>query len=427
MDTSIEAIRAARRELDAVVEEIRALPDYGDFLAAPSFDDVARVAAAEHPLVYFAAADLGGLALVVRGGGEDGVTHVPLDAMTADVVRDRVGAYLVAYDAYRRAPEADRAAARVVWQRALDEVTAWSWTAVGPVLDDLGAVGQAVFVPGGLLGLLPLHAAWTAESTAPRGRRYALDTMTITYVPNARALAAARTLAQRPAERLVTVTDPPHAGHLSRLEFASVETRLAELVLSAAPVPIEPEATTARRVLDELVVADVAHLACHGFADLATPLDSGLLLADGDVLRLRDLLALRTQLRLAVLSACETSIPGTELPDEVVSLPTGLLQAGVGGVVASLWAVPDLSTALLMGEFYRRWRRAARTPVDALREAQLWLRDTSNEDKIAALEAAVDAGSLPKDTVEVLLDALFARRDDDTHLTAWAGFAYVGA
>lgn len=424
MDSGIEAIRAARRELDAVIEEIRAVPGYHDFLAAPSFDDVARVAAVDHPLVYFAAADLGGLALVVRG---EEVTHVPLDEMTADVVRERVGTYLAAYDGYRTASAVDQERAHAAWRTALQEVTAWSWTVVEPVLDELGTVGQAVFVPGGLLGLLPLHAAWTAEAPTSAGTRYALDTLTTTYVPNARALAAARRLARRPAERLVTVTDPPHSHDVARLLFAPVETRLAEHALPAAPVRIEPEAATVRPVLDELVKADVAHLACHGFAHLATPLESGLLLADGEVLRLRDLLNLRTHLRLAVLSACETSVPGTELPDEVVSLPTGLLQAGVGGVVASLWAVPDLSTTLLMGQFYRGWRREGLAPPEALRCAQLWLRDTSNAEKSHTLESAIDDGWLPEETVDPLLDALFRRDEDDRDLTAWAGFAYVGA
>lgn len=57
-------------------------------------------------------------------------------------------------------------------------------------------------------------------------------------------------------------------------------------------------------------------------------------------------------MRLALLSACETGLPGTQLPDEVVSLPTRLLQAGVAGVAASLWSVADLSTTLLLVRFY---------------------------------------------------------------------------
>jgi CHAT domain-containing protein len=57
--------------------------------------------------------------------------------------------------------------------------------------------------------------------------------------------------------------------------------------------------------------------------------------------------------RLVTLSACETGIVGTELPDEVVALPSALLQAGFGGVAASLWSVADISTAMLMEHFYR--------------------------------------------------------------------------
>jgi CHAT domain-containing protein len=295
------------------------------------------------------------------------------------------------------------------------------------VLVELGTVDRAVFIPGGLLGLLPLHAAWTLDPNGVDGRRYALDSLTITYVPNARALAAARELAGHPANRLVTVTDPPHAPGIRTLRWAPVETSLAEHLMSGPCVHVEQSGATARRVLAEIAAADVAHLACHGIADLINPLDSGLLLAHGDVLRLRDLLALRSQLRLAVLSACETSMPGTELPDEVVALPTGLLQAGVGGVVASLWAVPDLATTLLMAEFYRRWRRVGEQPPDALRSAQLWLRDTTRTQKVRHLVAGVQEGWLHRQECADLLRELFGRNEDERLFTAWAGFAYVGA
>lgn len=424
MDTGIEAMRAARHELDEVVDEIRAVPGYEDFLAAPRFADVGALATADQPLVYFAAADLGGLALVVRGAEVD-VEHVPLAGLTADILRDRVGRHLAVYEAYRRDPRTGRTA----WRLALDEIGAWLWdVALGPVVNSLGETPRAVFVPGGLLGLLPLHAAWFPDAEGPRGRRYTLDTLTVTYVPNARSLAAARRLARTPADRVLTVTDPPHRPDQRPLPFAPVEALLAADVFPPPRDVVHPAQATPERVLDGIRRATVAHLACHGRAQLDAPLDSGVLLADGAVLRLRDLLAVQTTLRLAVLSACETSMPGLELPDEVVSLPTGLLQAGVGGVVASLWAVPDLSTALLMTEFYRRWRKEEADPPDALRAAQLWLRDTSNVQKLDDLAVWVEDGWLPREPVEVLGDAVFGRgADDDSHIQEWAGFAYVGA
>ena len=77
-------------------------------------------------------------------------------------------------------------------------------------------------------------------------------------------------------------------------------------------------------ILAELPNYDVLHFSCHGHANFASPLDSGLLMANDEVLTLRDFLNIDLQgVHLAILSACETGLPGTKLPDEVVSLPIG--------------------------------------------------------------------------------------------------------
>lgn len=103
-------------------------------------------------------------------------------------------------------------------------------------------------------------------------------------------------------------------------------------------------------------------------------------------MRLEQIRALRSRARLVVLSACETAAPGTPLPDEVVALPTGLLQAGAASVIASLWSVPDQATTMLMAEFYRRLCREHQAPALALRDAQTWMRDTSDAEKADAWE-----------------------------------------
>jgi CHAT domain-containing protein len=267
---------------------------------------------------------------------------------------------------------------------------------------------------------------------APTGRRYALDATTISYVPNARSLTAAREIAAASAvDRLVGVVDPARSTSVSPLRLAHMEVRAAAAGFAGSAELLRGPAAIVRDVEVALRHADVAHLACHGFADLATPLDSGLLLAGHGVLRLRDILALSLRLRLAVLSACETSMPGTELPDEVVALPTGLLQAGVAGIVASMWAVPDTATAMLMTEFYRRWRWERLPPATALQQSQQWLRDTTNQDKRNVYEDALDnaAGWLPPDVGEAFLDEVSYREPGDREeqgVEAWAAFAHVG-
>src|SRR6185503_8601078 len=162
-----------------------------------------------------------------------------------------------------------------------------------------------------------------------------------------RSLQVARTIAaESPPSRLLAVVEP-RPVRASPLPAARYEAMSVQAWFGSAAKVLPGGEATPRAFLREAVEADVLHLACHGYADLANPLDSGLLLA-GRPVKLRDLLdGVRLHVRLAVLSACETALPGTELPDEVVALPTGLLQAGVAGVVASLWAVPDRSTAML--------------------------------------------------------------------------------
>jgi hypothetical protein len=44
----LEDIRDARRELDAVIKEIQALPGFEDFLAPPTFEDITKAAAERH-------------------------------------------------------------------------------------------------------------------------------------------------------------------------------------------------------------------------------------------------------------------------------------------------------------------------------------------------------------------------------------------
>jgi hypothetical protein len=422
-EPGLDAIRAARRELDETIDEIRKVPGYEQFLAPPTFDDVARAASA-CPIVYFAAAEPGGLALVVRGAD---VVHIPLEQLTADSLRMRVTAHLDKYGNYR----VDRNTHHEDWYRSLDEITAWLWgAAVGPVLPHLGPTSEAVFVPGGLLGLLPLHAAWTEDPTQPTGRRYALDSLAISYTPNARSLQVAQEAAAGLAPiRLLAVAEPRPVP-ASELPSAPYEAMTVLSGFGRESTVLRGGEATRLRFRSESSRATVLHLACHGYADLADPLDSGLLMAGGPV-TLRDLLDdYRLQVRLAVLSACETALPGTELPDEVVALPTGLLQAGVTGIVASQWSVPDRASAMLMAEFYRRWSRGEVSVASALRSSQLWLRDTPNQKKREAWRAHAGQPWLPAEVAEYFDTAMLGQEPDgraheDIHM--WAAFAHVGA
>ena len=78
-------------------------------------------------------------------------------------------------------------------------------------------------------------------------------------------------------------------------------------------------------------------------------------------------------LRLCVLSACETGLGEYTSGEGVQGLQRAFHLAGCPNVVASLWKVGDVSTAVLMEEFYKRlWdKEKPLSPIEALREAQL--------------------------------------------------------
>jgi CHAT domain-containing protein len=78
-------------------------------------------------------------------------------------------------------------------------------------------------------------------------------------------------------------------------------------------------------------------------------------------------------LELAVLSACQTSLGAVADGECVHNLQQAFHIAGCPNVIASLWSVPDDSTAALMGLFYRELLDGGKTPLEALRSAQLYL------------------------------------------------------
>jgi CHAT domain-containing protein len=439
-------MRGAQAELDAAVETIRDLPGYADFLAAPDWEDVAEAATPERPLVYLAATPAGGLALVVASSpisSEPSIHPIWLDDLTEEALREQLmgpaddperGGYLGAYNAWRRNP---RDGAARAWLEAIDETTRWLWDAamdrVVEGLTDLGS-DHATLIPAGLLGLLPLHAAWTEDPAQPTGRRYALDEINFAYTPNARALDVARERAVgRDAEGLLAV-DEPQPVSASPLPSSSWETAAACDHFPADKTRLlGGEAATKEAVLEALPRYPVLHLSCHGFANPAEPLESGLLMAHDELLSLRDVQALRLErARLAVLSACETRLPGTDLPDEVVALPTGLVQAGVPGVVGSLWSVLDLSTAMLMVRFYDLWRGDDLSPAEALRQAQIWLRDTTNAQKADYFGTELpelEGTRMPVDLANTLFRAAALREPEErafAHPFHWAAFAFTG-
>ena len=110
----------------------------------------------------------------------------------------------------------------------------------------------------------------------------------------------------------------------------------------SAPTLLESSVGTVEEVLSLMKEADWVHFACHGIQDAVNPTKSGLCLADQRRLKVSDIIGLsRPRGGLAFLSACQTAMGNEHLSDEAIHIAAGMLFAGYGGVVGTMWSISD--------------------------------------------------------------------------------------
>lgn len=122
------------------------------------------------------------------------------------------------------------------------------------------------------------------------------------------------------------------------------------------------------------------HMATHSVFVPGRADQSYMLLGTGEKLVVTEIeSSLNLQsLNLVVLSACETALGGPGLDGkEIAGIGYYFLKGGANTVVASLWRVDDLSTRVLMEEFYKNLASPV-TKSEALRQAQLMLLNGKN-------------------------------------------------
>jgi len=418
-----EVLRATntklRSDLEAASAQIRQVPNYEDFLTPTKREDITIALRTDNPLIYIVTTPNGSVTIVVTPDNTEAIWSDFTEAQLQELVQDWFKAY--------NNSQTDRQ----TWYNTIESTTRDLWDLLmGPIVQHLKSKGfdRATLIPTGYLSLLPLHAAWTPDTTRPTGKRYALDDIHFTYTPNAKSLTEARAIAERPFANSILAIDNPRQD----LPNSQREIDCAIESFGDRSTVLRHGEATIDAVKSGLSEAAIVHFSCHGTANFTEPLNSGLLMSDG-LLTLKDLLALNlaqdSGIRLAILSACETGLPGLDNIDEVVSLPIGLLQAGVAGVISSLWSVSDLSTMLLLTKFYELWREQKLPPDQALRQAQIWLRDSTNAEKVIEFKNTIDQTRMPASTAQQLFDELAWETKNErsfNHPFHWAAFSYTG-
>jgi CHAT domain-containing protein len=211
-------------------------------------------------------------------------------------------------------------------------------------------------------------------STVVNGeRRYLIEhtvngqPIEIGYSPNVALLRACLKRQQEQVKRNLFVVNPEGNLRFTEPEFEVIQ-RLHDM---EEVVSLEQKQATPSAVIEESQTCHLLDVACHAtFAPY--PLAAELRLS-GESLTLADVFV---HLRLSkclvtILEACETGLVDWE---DYIGFPSGFLSVGARSVVATLWKVPDLPTALLITRFHENVSTHRLGIAQALNEAQRWLR-----------------------------------------------------
>lgn len=223
--------------------------------------------------------------------------------------------------------------------------------ALGTLRQQLGIVAwptvEAVYlVPSGHAHFIP----WGGLDTG-----FAVATL-----PNGGWVARAP-LALQGTARAAVIGDPEFGGVLPQLPGARQEA-LAVSRLYSANALLGTAATEGRLRAMVGPSVDVLHLATHALYDPRYPLQSSLILSDGQrpsPLTAERLFAQPLSARLVILSACETGMGTVAGGEELLGLTRSFYLGGASSVISSLWPVDDEATRLFMETFHAESRQRA--------------------------------------------------------------------
>ncbi|HBB35306.1 MAG TPA: hypothetical protein DDZ80_14415 [Cyanobacteria bacterium UBA8803] len=237
---------------------------------------------------------------------------------------------------------------------------------------------RVIFIPQDFLFLAPFPALQDTNG------KYLIEKHTLLLSPSIQVLDLTHQQQQQiqdSVQGLLVVGNPtmpslsPQQGippqQLPSLPGSEQEAKAIAKMFNTQPL-IGSQATKAA-VLQQIEGARLVHLATHGILDDVFGVLSSVALAptsqDNGFLKAREIISLKLNAELVVLSACNTG-RGKINGDGILGLARSFMAAGVPSVIVSQWSVPDAPTVSLMTAFYENIKRGA-DKAQALRQAML--------------------------------------------------------
>ncbi|KZV72976.1 hypothetical protein PENSPDRAFT_733149 [Peniophora sp. CONT] len=358
--------RDLARQYEGLLEEIRAIDGFRDFLRPPRLSSL-RAAAVDGPVVMVNVHSSRCDALILTPAGN--LRHVALPCFSQKLAQTMYSSFLneLGHTGLRD-PLTRATAASITKQGAtsfVPRILERLWVQVAePILTAMadmlppttdGTLPHVTWCATGHLAHLPLHAAglWHAP-TAQQAR--VIDRVVSSYTPSLSALLRCQRISTTSASpddapHLLVVTQanaPGWAPLPGTLEEAKILIRR----FAGYAFVLGEEHATVSAVTDAMKGSAWVHLACHGVQKTTNPTESGFVLYDGS-LTLGALMEESTdRAELAFLSACQTATGDASLSEEAVHLAAGMLAVGFRAVVGTLWSIGDAEAPIVADAFY---------------------------------------------------------------------------
>jgi CHAT domain-containing protein len=271
---------------------------------------------------------------------------------------------------------------------ALAEGRALYDTLLGPIRET-AQDRTIVIVRDGQLNLVPFDGL-----TDPSGH-YVVEARTVIYSPSATSFHLLMQERQNPRTAqtaLLAIEGVPYSqspinrsgltrgddrGSFTDLPSSTDEVEIAQAAFSKkeSKLLLGTSATEAAFKASKLAEYRVIHLAVHGFADPTFPDRAALVLlsdrsaGEDGFLQASEIVQLRLDADLVVLSACDTAVGPLQGQEGIANLSKAFLLAGARTVVSTLWQIDDNSSMFLMKRFYSHLLEK-QSPASALTAAK---------------------------------------------------------
>lgn len=340
----MENVRRLERERGEMIDQIRLLSGFEDFLKAVPFRSL-QTAAACGPVIVINHCRYRSDILIVLNNS------APVLIPTAEDFYARTTALKDSLLETRTkyALESNR------YQRSLRFVLQELYELVGrPVIENLRRLGipeqsRVWWCPTSVFCSLPLHAAGPIDSD-DGVMRYFSDIYVSSYTPTLSALIEARKgiadTVEPPSLLIIGQPDPSLPGVRREIKVVQRLAPYASSLIGAA--------ATRASVMEHLPEHRMAHFACHGALNPERPFETAFLLGGGERLTLLDIVRSRlATAEFAFLSVCHAAEwTDARSPDEALHLTAAMQYCGFRSVAGTLWAMADADGRDLSKHFY---------------------------------------------------------------------------